>query len=222
MDTLAFMNKRPIVFLICIAFPILGWVMEFTKEYLDKISAQYGDYAKRRLVGWQKLIADNQNKSEKEKLELVNNFFNLITYKSDVAHWGQEDYWATPIEFLVSGEGDCEDYSISKYYTLVKLGVPDEKLMITYVKALTWNQAHMVLTYYETPTSVPLVLDNLEAEILPASQRKDLKPIYSFNGMGLWSAKQQGLGKKLGQAGDLKMWSAMEERMQEDKIGEFR
>ncbi|MFO1257130.1 MAG: transglutaminase-like cysteine peptidase [Gammaproteobacteria bacterium] len=196
--------------------------MEFSKEYLDKISAQYGDFAKRRLVGWQKLIADNQSKSEKEKLEIVNNYFNLITYKSDVAHWGQEDYWATPIEFLVSGEGDCEDYSISKYYTLVKLGVPDEKLMITYVKALTWNQAHMVLTYYETPTSVPLVLDNLEAEILPASQRKDLKPIYSFNGMGLWSAKQQGLGKKLGQAGDLKMWSAMEERMQEDKIGEFR
>jgi hypothetical protein len=100
--------------------------------------------------------------------------------------------------------------------------VPDSKLMITYAKALTWNQAHMVLTYYETPSSIPLVLDNLEGEILPANKRKDLKPIYSFNGMGLWSAKQQGIGKKLGKAGDLKMWSEMENRMQEDKISDFK
>lgn len=200
----------------------MGWVMEFSKEYLDKIAAQYGDYAKRRLVGWQKLIADNQDKSENQKLELVNNYFNLIQYQSDISHWGKDDYWATPIEMLVSGAGDCEDYSISKYYTLIKLGVPDAKLMITYAKALTWNQAHMVLTYYETPSSIPLVLDNLEGEILPANKRTDLKPIYSFNGMGLWSAKQQGIGKKLGKAGDLKMWSEMESRMQEDKISDFK
>ena len=216
------LKQRIVLIFLILFFPILGWVMEFSKDYLDKIAAQYGDYAKRRLVSWQKLLEDNQDKPEREKLEAVNQFFNLIPYQSDVSHWGKEDYWATPLEMLVSGAGDCEDYSISKYYTLVKLGVPDKKLMITYVKALTWNQAHMVLTYYETPTSMPLVLDNLNGEILPASERKDLKPIYSFNGIGLWSAKQQGLGKKLGQASDLKMWTDMEDRMEEGTISNFR
>lgn len=214
---------RALLFLTLLLFPLLGRVMDFSKEYLDKIASQYGEYAKRRLVSWEKLIAENKDKTEQEKLAAVNLFFNLIPYQSDLTHWGKEDYWATPLEMLVSGSGDCEDYSIAKYYTLVKLGVPDNKLMITYVKALEANpQAHMVLTYYETPTSMPLVLDNLNGEILPASERTDLKPVYSFNGIGLWSAKQQGLGKKLGQASDLKMWTDMETRMNNATISNFK
>ena len=195
--------------------------IEYDEAFLNQIADKYGDWAKRRLVSWQKLLKTDPNIPERERLKKVNTFFNLIQFESDQAHWGVVDYWATPLEFLVSGSGDCEDYSIAKYYTLIKLGVPDEKLMITYTKAIEYNQAHMVLTYYEEPKAVPLVLDNLNKEILPATQRPDLKPIYSFNGAGLWAAKSRGLGKKLGKSDDVKRWVGMEERLESGEIGEF-
>ena len=100
---------------------------------------------------------------------------------------GTDEYWSYP-----DGAGDCEDYSIAKYFTLRRLGVPADKLRITYVKALRYNQAHMVLTYYASPGAEPLVLDNLIGEIRPASQRKDLLPVYAFNAEGLYLPGQTG------------------------------
>jgi predicted transglutaminase-like cysteine proteinase len=196
--------------------------IQFEAAFLENIKAKYGEYAKRRLVSWQKVFDENQLKSTKDKLYNVNLFFNLIEFKTDMALWGEEDYWATPLEFLVAGAGDCEDYAIAKYFTLIELGIQEEKLFITYVQALELNnQAHMVLTYYETPEVIPLVLDNLNGEILPATERTDLKPVYSLNGKGLWHAKQQGLGNLLGQPTDVKKWDEMVQRMSDGKIGEF-
>ena len=86
-------------------------------------------------------------------------------------------------------------------------------MRLTYVKALKLNQAHMVLTYFETPRSVPLVLDNLDTAIKPALQRKDLLPVYSFNGTGLWLAKAQGRGKKVGQSSRVNLWRDLNARM---------
>ncbi|MDP3292029.1 MAG: transglutaminase, partial [Sulfuricurvum sp.] len=69
------------------------------------------------------------------------------------------------------------------------------KLFMTYAKSIRYKTAHLVLTYYETPRSVPLVLDNYNYKILPASQRNDLIPIYSFSGDELFNAKQAQIGK---------------------------
>lgn len=96
---------------------------------------------------------------------------------------------------LGKGAGDCEDYVIAKYFTLKQLGIPTDKLYFTYVKALKYNQAHMVLSYYETPKSIPLILDNINGKIKIATQRTDLLPVYSFNGDSLYLAKQEGLGQ---------------------------
>lgn len=195
--------------------------LEFSPSYLDEIGKKYGEYAKRRLITWEKLIKDNKNSAELVKLEKVNSFFNLMEYYSDISHWGKDDYWATPLEFVVSGGGDCEDFTVAKYFTLLDLGVSDDKLLITYVKAIDLNLAHMVLTYYPTPDGIPLILDNLNKEMLTADKRPDLKPIYSFNGKGLWQAKQLGLGKKIGQATDLKRWNVLQEKIKAGTIGKF-
>jgi predicted transglutaminase-like cysteine proteinase len=153
--------------------------------------------------------------TEREKLTRVNDFFNQRTrFVDDSKLWNVKDYWATPLEFLVKGAGDCEDYAIAKYFTLKALGIDDKKMRLTYVKALKLNQAHMVLTYFETPRSVPLVLDNLDTAIKPALQRKDLLPVYSFNGTGLWLAKAQGRGKKVGQSSRVNLWRDLNARME--------
>ena len=122
----------------------------------------------------------------------MNDFFNQrIVFTTDQAIWQRSDYWATPIETMGRQQGDCEDFSIAKYVSLLKLGVDVDKLRLTYVKAKisgVGTQAHMVLAYYPTPDSEPLILDNLSTEIMRATQRPDLIPIFSFNSAGLWVA----------------------------------
>ncbi|WP_373388648.1 cysteine protease LapG [Pseudomonas alcaligenes] len=162
---------------------------------IGKAEQRYGNLgiAKGRIEAWDELIRSSGQLSESEKLATVNRFFNRqFRFSDDIRNWRQNDYWATPIEALVKGAGDCEDYSIAKYFTLRRLGVPSDKLRITYVKALRYNQAHMVLTYYASPGAEPLVLDNLIGEIRPASQRKDLLPVYAFNAEGLYLPGQTG------------------------------
>jgi len=154
---------------------------------------RFGPEGRRAIGEWRQLMAGAEELPEDEKLRTVNEFFNRkIRFNTDAAVWGQHDYWATPLETLGQGKGDCEDFSIAKYVTLKLLGVPGEKLRMTYVKAKIGGmysqitQAHMVLSYYPTPTGEPLVLDNLISDIRPASQRSDLHPIFSFSMESLW------------------------------------
>jgi len=188
--------------------------LEISAILLDKIQQKFGVEAVTRVEQWQDLMKTAKTLPEKEKLQRVNQFFNQrIEFVDDIYLWGVKDYWATPIEFLARGAGDCEDYSIAKYFTLKELGVDEKKMRITYVKALKLRQAHMVLTYFETPRAVPVVLDNLIPTIKPATERKDLLPVYSFNGSGLWLAKARGTGKKVGSSSRLNMWESLKSRM---------
>jgi predicted transglutaminase-like cysteine proteinase len=202
---------------LCISLAItcnaLGWV-ELTNEILLQVKAKHGERAQHRLIEWRNLLHSAKNLSEKDKLKQVNDFFNLNTlFVDDIIHWKVDDYWATPLEFLATGAGDCEDYAIAKYFTLKELGVDENKMRITYVKALSLNQAHMVLTFFTSPKSVPEVLDNLIPEIRPASQRADLLPVYSFNGTGLWIAKARNAGQRVGNSNRLSLWNDLKNRM---------
>jgi len=182
-------------------------------KLLGQIEQVYGAAGRERVVRWDVLAHAQQGATTAEKLELVNRFFNELHFVSDRAHWGQEDYWATPIEFLGSNAGDCEDFVVAKYFTLKEMGVPIERMNLTYVKALKLNQAHMVLTYFETPDAEPLVLDNLINVIRPASQRNDILPVYSFNGDNLWLAKERGRGQLVGKSSRLSRWTELVGRM---------
>ena len=182
-------------------------------KLLGQIEQVYGADGRARVVRWDELVHAPQGATTMEKLERVNRFFNKLRFVSDRTHWGQEDYWATPIEFLASNAGDCEDFVVAKYFTLKEMGVPIERMNLTYDKALKLNQAHMVLTYFETPDAEPLVLDNLINVIRPASLRKDILPVYSFNGDNLWLAKKRGRGQLVGKSSQLSSWTELIGRM---------
>lgn len=185
---------------------------------LAEIEDRFGRSAKHRIEKWQELVFELQGEPRDKQLEKVNSFFNRVRYKLDDQHWGQEDYWATPIEFLSTNAGDCEDYAIAKYFTLRALGIPDEQLRLTYVNALEYGEAHMVLTYYGDSRVNPLVLDNLKAWIQKASDRRDLQPVYSFNGGGLWNARERGQGRLLGGSDMLDDWSNLLSRLPPDYL----
>ncbi|MCP1416126.1 putative transglutaminase-like cysteine proteinase [Pseudomonas laurylsulfativorans] len=181
-----------------------------------RAQALYGPLGEgqQRINDWQYLLASQKQIGESEQLNVVNRFFNKqLRYVEDIDLWREVDYWETPIEALWKGAGDCEDYAIAKYFSLRHLGVASEKLRITYVKALTQNRAHMVLTYYSSPETEPLVLDSLIDAIKPASQRKDLLPVYSFNAEGLWLPGAKG-NKKVGDTKRLSRWQDVLKKMQ--------
>jgi len=140
----------------------------------------------------QAVMHEAQNLDEPGKLRALNDFFNRrIQPKEDIEVWGQGDYWASPLEMLEKGAGDCEDYSIAKYFSLVAIGIPVSKLRLVYVRAQIGGpggavQAHMVLAYYAAPNAEPLILDSLIGDVRPAGRRPDLSPVFSFNSEGLW------------------------------------
>lgn len=184
-----------------------AFALEIDNHIIKQVKERFGEKAAARLQYWEKIVNDAKGKTSSEQLKIVNSFFNQVRFLSDQEHWQREDYWATPLEMLATNGGDCEDYSIAKYFTLRELGIPDEQLKITYVKAVQLNQAHMILAYYEFPGAEPLILDNLVNEILPASKRNDLVPVYSFNGEGLWLSKLSSQeGKRIGNANKLESW----------------
>ena len=192
--------------------------IRLSKADIERLGQKYGEMPKKRIQAWQNLLTELAPLDEKTKLIRVNNFFNQVRFIDDIKHWGKKDYWATPVEFLVSNGGDCEDFSIAKYYTLKELGVPISKMNIAYVKALTYNQAHMVLTYYKTPKSVPLVLDNINKNILPANKRPDLAHVYSFNGDNLWLSKMGRRTTLVGTSDRLKPWVRLQSRVEKNQV----
>ena len=191
------------VFVVCFGVALFVATLFSAAEFmlsgisLEKIEKEYGAFAKKRVIALVSMMNRAKDDSELDKLEKVNDFFNATPYHSDKEVWGVDDYWATRLEFIGKDKGDCEDYVIAKYFTLKELGVPASKMYMTYAKSLKFNVAHMVLTYYPTPKSIPLVLDNYNYKILPANERTDLVPIYSFSGDDLFNAKQAQLGKML-------------------------
>ncbi len=175
------------------------WAESFVDDaMLASLQTEYGASAAKRGRALNTLIEKLRDEDTETKLIAINRFFNQFTYVTDEEMWGEEDYWATPIEFLGRKGGDCEDFVVGKYFALRALGVGDEHLFLTYVKAIKQNIAHMVLTYHPTPGSIPLVLDNYNPSILPASDRADLVPVYSFNARSLFlSNPSAGLGQAL-------------------------
>lgn len=210
--------------LLCLTPAMFAWGdLSPSNETIALAVKQYGEGAASLLRKWREILHSDKSLNDTKKLETVNRFFNSVPYVSDLEHWGKADYWATPLELLASNGGDCEDFAIAKYFTLRELGVPNERLRIAYVTALLMNQGqmkfqgHMVLTYFSTPDAEPLILDNLQEKILPASQRKDLAPVYSFNGENLWLAKEMsGRSQPAAGADRINRWQDMQGRMRKE------
>lgn len=166
--------------------------LDFDEQQVrQNIPRQYGVAGVRNAEKWLDWLKQIQGVPESQLLSLVNNYWNThVMAAEDMDIWGREDYWATPLESLVRQAGDCEDYVIGKYFSLLHAGVPAEKLRLIYVRAQmgAGSIAHMVLGYYSAPDAEPLLLDNLTGSIRPASQRPDLRPVFSFNSQGVYVA----------------------------------
>jgi predicted transglutaminase-like cysteine proteinase len=208
---------------------LLIYTLSVAAPDLDKMlrlaQQRYGAQGAQTVQQWRTLVQEAQGLSEADKILRVNEFFNRhIAFRDDMEVWGVADYWATPLESMGRGAGDCEDYSIAKYATLKLLHVPIDRMRLVYVRARigtgfnSVSQAHMVLSYYPTPEADPLILDNLVTEIKPASRRPDLYPVFSFNGEGLWVSSSPTSGSSGSSTARLSKWRDVIIRMQEEGL----
>ena len=206
--------------LLTAAWPGRASLVDFSDNLTAFVEKRWGREALTRMSVWQRLVRDNKaataagGRAEMVGLKQVNAFFNQVPFVSDLQNWKVEDYWATPTEMLGTFGGDCEDYSIAKYLSLKEIGVPIEKLRITYVRAINLGESHMVLAYYLTPDADPLILDNLTGDIRPASQRTDLVPVYSFNDDDLWVP---GNASRKGGASNVRLWRDLLEKLAKEQ-----
>lgn len=187
-------------------------------KIVEALNKNYGERAGKRGKAWFRLMTEAVEFQESKQLSSVNDFFNLLYFTEDSQLWGEDNYWARPIEFIGANAGDCEDFAIAKYFTLLELGIPDEKMRITMVKSLALEQYHMVVAFYNTPASVPLILDNINGKIVPANKRDDLIPVYSFNGKQLWLNKKKSQGIVAGASQRLKRWADLNQRINIDDL----
>ncbi|MDB1125656.1 transglutaminase-like cysteine peptidase [Vibrio algarum] len=211
--------KTFIILLILLSFSMTSVALNTEEQrWVDAVSKTYGPRAGKRTETWRSELEKLKNQPESSKLAGVNSFFNQLNFVNDIDLWAKNDYWATPLEFIGSNAGDCEDFTIAKYFSLLELGVSDKKLRLVYVKAIELNQFHMVLAYYEKSSSVPVILDNINPVIKPATERRDLLPIYSFNGKNLWLMKEKASGQLAGTSSRLSLWNDLRSRNKSLKL----
>lgn len=119
-----------------------------------------------------------------DQLKKIHTFVNRIRYMTDFRIYGKSDYWAIPQEFLGHALGDCEDYSITKYYVLKKLGFPVQNLRIVIVKDINLNIYHAVLAVKNQENEY--ILDNRLQAIAKPQDLNHYQPIYAINEENWW------------------------------------
>ncbi len=153
-----------------------GVLERFQREFPESMD-------KAEVRQWMHFIAENQSKSDEEKIEAVNRYMNAIPFVADAQNYGQRDYWATPMEFLAKG-GDCEDYAVAKYITLRSLGVTKDKMRLAIVYDNVMRMPHALLVVYDRAQAK--ILDNQVPEVLNSADITRYKPIYSISQVAWW------------------------------------
>lgn len=151
------------------------------------------------------------NRFKVELLQKANKQANQYKYSTDIHNSGLLDNWFTPQEFIENSGGDCEDFAIYKYFELQKAGISIDDMFISYVHLYRSDkpEAHMVLIV----NGLVLDIKEINNEILPISERTDLKVIYQFNENGLYVA-----GRNIGNAERIEHWRELLSRMDDEEM----
>lgn len=132
---------------------------------------------------WTDFLDTLRNLDERAQLDAVNRWINAKPHVEDIANWSVPDYWETPGEFFARG-GDCEDFAIAKYFSLVRLGFPQRDLRILIVSDSRSNSFHAVLAVRQGNAS--RILDDQVEEVTDLSAQPHYAAIYSLGEQGWW------------------------------------
>lgn len=135
------------------------------------------------IARWRIFLKQIAHLPKKDQLVQVNAYLNQWAYNIDPSIYQKKDYWATPLEFMYK-TGDCEDYAISKFVSLLHLGFSQDDMRVVVLQDLNLKIPHAILVVYLD--GEPLVLDNQIKQVVHASRIRHYKPIYSINQRNWW------------------------------------
>jgi predicted transglutaminase-like cysteine proteinase len=124
-----------------------------------------------------------QMREGRARLGWINRAVNMtIRPVSDWAQYGYADFWASPLQTLGSGAGDCEDYAIVKYAALHELGILPDDLRLVIVQDDKYGGGHAIVAVrYEQRW---LILDNRTTAILDAADVRHYRPLFTLDQRG--------------------------------------
>jgi predicted transglutaminase-like cysteine proteinase len=123
-------------------------------------------------------LVETGGKDERRvQLGKVNRAVNLaIRPESDWAQYGFADFWASPLQTLTSGVGDCEDYAIVKYVLLRALGMAEADLRLMIVHDDKHQTEHAIVAVRDEQEW--LILDNRTMFIVSADDASYYNPMF--------------------------------------------
>jgi predicted transglutaminase-like cysteine proteinase len=127
-------------------------------------------------------VGDQAN-GQLAKVALVNSWVNRhISFVSDIRSSGQADRWSGAAETLGRGQGDCEDYAITKLQLLKALGFSADDLYLSVVRDLVRRADHAVLVVRVEGRF--FVLDNNVDRVLDTQEVADYRPVVTYAASG--------------------------------------
>jgi predicted transglutaminase-like cysteine proteinase len=132
---------------------------------------------------WLSFLDAQRGLTRRAQLDAVNQWANARPYVEDWVNWHVADYWETPGEFIAKG-GDCEDFAITKYFSLIRLGFPAGDLRIVVVADSTTHGFHAVLAARLDGTV--WLMDNFLPAVVAMDSQPQYTAIYSLNQQGWW------------------------------------
>jgi len=195
---LLYFSMKNFITILLLSTLIYGKSIEFTRADIEKIKASPNKNAIIiRIKNYQKLKKKIKNYSVIRKLSHINSFFNNILPQQDQQKYGISDHWSTRKEFIIEGRGDCEDYTIAKYFSLIENGFSKDNLFLAVVKVEGRDTEHMVLFYFKSRDEIPYVLDNLSFKVIPLNKRPKLNVRFIFNEEESFLMNGYKIGKKV-------------------------
>jgi predicted transglutaminase-like cysteine proteinase len=135
------------------------------------------------LQRWHNFLDSIKDLPAREQIDKVNLYANTKQYVLDMDNYGLEDYWAVAREFLYDG-GDCEDYAVTKFFSLRWLGFQNDDIRIVILQDTNLRVPHAVLAV--GIDNDVLIMDNQSQEVLSHRRIAHYIPLYSVNEQNWW------------------------------------
>lgn len=130
------------------------------------------------------IIDAGRARDGRARLGEINRAINLaIRPGSDLALYGENDVWTSPLATFAKGAGDCEDYAIAKFVALQKAGVAPENLRIVVMHDLLGGEDHAVVA--ARLDGRWLTLDNRRMAMIEDSNVMNFKPTFVIDQHGV-------------------------------------
>lgn len=143
-----------------------------------------GNCASEAATQFLSIVDIGRQREGRARLGEINRAINLaIRPVSDLAQFGREDVWSSPLVTFYRGAGDCEDYAIAKFVALRMAGIPSDDLRIVVLADVLRGEGHAVAAV--RLDGHWLILDNRRMAMVEDTAFRNYRPLFVIGQSGV-------------------------------------